>query len=136
MPELAPGELIGLADAIVAEADPGEELEVYAAWGRSTTVRAYEGDVEAFTSAESFGVGIRVIRDHRQGFAHATVRELPLLRDVLEEARDNARYGEPDDHHVLARPDGLAPVDLDLWRDQLASTPEREKIDLALELER
>ena len=136
MPELDPGELIGLSDAVVGRADPGEELEVYAAWGRSTTVRAYEGEVEAFTSAESFGVGIRVIRDHRQGFAHATVRELPLLQDVLEEARDNARYSEPDDHHLLARPDGRAAADLDLWHDHLAATPEREKIDLALELER
>lgn len=136
MPELAPGELIGLADALVAEAGPTEEVEVYAAWGRSTTVRAYDGDIEAFTSAESFGVGVRVIREHRQGFAHATVRDLPSLRDVLDEARDNARFSEPDDHHVLARPDGVAAAGLDLWHDGLAATPEGAKIDLALELER
>ena len=136
MPELARGELIELADAIVGEAEAGEELEVYAAWGRSTTVRAYEGAVEAFTSAESFGVGVRVIRDHRQGFAHATVRDLPSLLEVLGEARDNARFGEPDDHHVLAHPDNVDPVSLDLWHDEVATTPEGEKIDLAIELER
>ena len=135
MPELARGELIGLADAVVGEAETGEELEVYAAWGRSTTVRAYEGAVEAFTSAESFGVGVRVIRGHRQGFAHATVRDVPSLLDVLAEARDNARFSEPDEHHVLARPDGVAPASLDLWHDEVATTPESEKIDLAIELE-
>ncbi len=135
MPELARGELMGLAEAVVGEAESGEELEVYAAWGRSTTVRAYEGAVEAFTSAESFGVGVRVLREHRQGFAHATVREVPPLLEVLAEARDNARFSEPDEHHVLARPDGVAPASLDLWHDEVATTPESEKIDLAIELE-
>ena len=137
MPELAPGELIGLADAIVGRGRPGEELEVYAAWGRSTTVRAYEGEVEAFTSAESFGVGVRVIRDHRQGSPTRPCATCPSLRRrprggarqrPLRRARRPSRAGS-------TRRSSLAAA-LDLWHDQFAATPESEKIDLAIELER
>ena len=64
--------------------------------------KAYDGEVESFTSAESFGVGIRVIRDGRQGFASAgTLRRRRSSSDTLAEARDNAtlrrarRVGRP-----------------------------------------
>ena len=36
-----------------------------------TDVRVYEGEVEHFVSAQSEGIGIRVIRDGRTGFAYA-----------------------------------------------------------------
>ncbi len=38
---------------------------------RHTEVRVYEGEVESLSSAESQGVGVRVVVDHRQGFAYA-----------------------------------------------------------------
>ena len=63
-------DLPALAEAIAARAESGEQIEAYVARGSSTSVRAYEGEVEDFTSAASAGVGIRVVRDHRQGFAH------------------------------------------------------------------
>ncbi len=127
---------MALADTVVSDAGQGEELEVFVAWGRSTSVRAYEGQVEAFTSAESFGIGVRIISDHRQGFAHTTAREPEALGDVVAEARDNACYGEPDEHHVLARPDGVDPVPLDLWHEEIAAIDDGTRIDLALDLER
>ena len=51
----------------------------------STTVKAYDGEVESLTSADSSGAGVRVIRDGRQGFAHCG----SLDPDVL--ARDARR---------------------------------------------
>ena len=36
-----------------------------------TDIRVYEGEVEHFVSAQSEGIGIRVIRDGRTGFAYA-----------------------------------------------------------------
>ena len=38
---------------------------------RDTEVRVYEGEVESLSSAESQGVGVRVVVDGRQGFAYA-----------------------------------------------------------------
>ena len=63
-----------------------------------TDIRIYEGEVEHFVAAQTEGVGIRVIRDGRTGFAYAgvldesavqggdvadfTAKTLPLLRQL------------------------------------------------------
>lgn len=129
-------ELQALADRIVAFAQPGEEVEVYVARGVSMSVKAYQGEVEALTSAESTGVGIRVIRDHRQGFAHAGTLDPDVIREVLADARDNATFGEPDEFFTLASTDGVAPVPQDLWSEDLIAFPTDQKVDMALALER
>lgn len=133
-------ELDVLAADLVARALPGEHLEVAVGRGRSTTVKAYDGDIESFTSAESFGVGIRVLIERdgglAQGFAHAGSFEADVLAETLQDARDNARFAEADPWAGLAQPDGVAAVEQDLWRDELASFAPERKIELALELER
>lgn len=129
-------ELLDLATRIAGAADDGEELEVFVGRGRSTTVRAYGGDVESFTSAESFGIGVRVVRDHRVGFASAGTLDEAVVVEVLADARDNARYAERDEWAGVASPDGVEPVPIDLWRPALAELPAAAKVDLALELER
>jgi PmbA protein len=129
-------ELIELARRIAGRAEPGEEVEAYVARSTSLSVKAYEGDVESFTSAESFGVGVRVIRDHRQGFASAGTFDEAVVLDTVAEARDNARYAEPDEFVGLVVPDGVEAPELDLWRDDLAATPTEAKVDLVRALER
>ncbi|MEE9415495.1 MAG: DNA gyrase modulator, partial [Acidimicrobiales bacterium] len=64
-------DLLDLADKVLALAKDSEQLEVVAARSRDTEIRIYEGDIESLTAAESQGVGIRVIADHKQGFAYA-----------------------------------------------------------------
>lgn len=136
MTEVATGtDLADLVDRVVGWADDDEQLEAYAVQGRDTEIRAYQGEVESFTSAASAGVGIRVIRDGRQGFAYAGSLELDVIADTLGEARDNAAFATPEDWVGLVEPDGVAPVELDLWSDSLAEVPDDRKIDLALELE-
>jgi hypothetical protein len=39
-------ELLALARATLDAAKPGEAVEAYAAWGRETEVKVYEGEVE------------------------------------------------------------------------------------------
>ncbi len=103
---------------------------------RSTAVKVYGGEVEAFTSAESFAVGVRVISGHRQGFASAGSLDAEVVAETLAEARDNVAFGEPDEFYGLADPDGVAAVDHDHWRDAIVSLSADSKIASALELER
>ncbi|MEM8904173.1 MAG: TldD/PmbA family protein [Actinomycetota bacterium] len=128
-------ELLELADRVVGWADDGEELEAYVVRGRDTEVRAYEGEVEAFTSAESAGLGIRVIRDGRQGFAYAGTLDVDVLESTLADARDNATFATPEDWVALVGPDGVDAADVDLWSDALAGVADDRKIAMALELE-
>lgn len=133
-------ELLATAEALVAQALPGEQVEVYVARGHDTEVRAYDGEVESLSSATSAGVGIRVLLDgeagRRVGFAWAGSLEEDLAASVLADARDNAAYATPDPDVALAVPDGVAPAELDLWDPAFASTPTDRKVELALALER
>ena len=129
-------DLTELAARVAAQARPGEQVEAYVARGTTTQVKAYEGEVESLTSASSSGIGIRVVVDHRQGFAHAGSFDESVVAETLADARDNARFGEQDEWFGLAEPDGVPPVEQDLWREALAETDTAAKVELAIALER
>ncbi|MGH9115758.1 MAG: TldD/PmbA family protein [Acidimicrobiales bacterium] len=96
----------------------------------------FEGDVESLSSAESAGIGVRVVSGSRQGFAYAGSLDPGVVAETVDEARDNATFASADDHVGLAEPDGVPPARLDLWRPDLASFPTDQKVARALELER
>ncbi|MEZ5341888.1 MAG: DNA gyrase modulator [Acidimicrobiales bacterium] len=125
---MSPDELLKLASRIVADAKPGEELEVAVSQGTSTTVRVFDGAVESFTAAESSGIGIRVLQDGREGFASAGSFDESVIRQTLADARDNATFAERDEFAGVAQPDGVEAVDIDLWRDELLATSTEDKI--------
>jgi PmbA protein len=135
-------DLLELATSVVDRARPGEGMEVYVTRGTETEVRAYEGEVESLTSADSSGVGIRVVVEDdagegsRVGFAWAGSLDPDVIEAARGDARDNARFATPDPYVVLAAPDGVEAVELDLWDDGVASTPMEKKVALAIELER
>ncbi len=129
-------DLLKLATGIAGQAGTGEHIEAYVARATDTAVRVYEGEVEHFTSAQSEGIGIRVVRDGRIGFAYAGTLEPDAVAEVLAEARDNVTFGTPDEWAGLAEPDGVAVVEQDLWRDELLAMSTADKITLAKELER
>jgi PmbA protein len=129
-------ELIELARSLVARATAGEELEAYVARGRETSIRVFENDIESLSSAESAGLGVRVVCGGRVGFAWVSALDEASAAEALTEARDNARFATVDEHAGLAVPDGVEPAELDLWREDLVSTPTEAKVDLALEVER
>src|SRR3954454_16416725 len=129
--------LLDLAVRIAGWAREGEQVEAYAARSHDTTVRALDGGVESLSSADAEGVGIRVITDHRQGFAWAGSLDPEVIEETLADARDNATFATPDEFVGLAEPDGVpAATDLDLWRGSLASFPADGKVEMALDLER
>ncbi len=117
----------------------GEQVEAYVVRTRETDVEVFDGEVESLTTASVEGVGIRVIAGQRQGLAWAGSLDADVIDETLQEARDNAGFGEPDEWYGLASPadvNGVAAPALDLWRDELASVPTDEKVRIALELER
>jgi PmbA protein len=130
-----PEELVAIADRVAGWARTGEEVEVYVARGDETEIRAYAGEVESLTAATSAGIGIRVVVDHRLGFAWAGSLDPSVLEETLAEARDNAEFATADEHVQLAVPDGVAAVPVDLWDEGLASVPTTRKVELALALE-
>jgi PmbA protein len=128
-------ELTAVAERVAGWARSGEDVEVYVARGDETEVRAYDGEVESLTSATSAGIGVRVVVDHRLGFAWAGSLDEAVLAETLDEARDNAAFATRDEHVGLAVPDGVAAVPVDLWDDGLATVPTSAKVEAVLALE-
>lgn len=128
--------LLEIAERVVGWARAREAVEAFVVQGRETEIRAYDGDVESLTSAETQGIGVRVVQEGRQGFAYAGTLESDVLATVLDEARDNSRFATPDEFAGVAEPDGVAPAVLDLHRDELAGFATDDKVALAIDLER
>jgi PmbA protein len=129
-------ELQELADRVVAQAGAGEQVEAFVSRDTETDIRVYEGEVEHFVSAQSEGIGIRVIRDGRTGFAYAGTLDPAAIAEVLAEARDNVDFGTHDEWAGLAEPDGVDVVPQELWSERLAGYSTADKITLTKELER
>jgi PmbA protein len=129
-------DLLGIADRVVDQARRGEQIEAFVSRGGETEIRVYEGDVEHFVSAQSEGIGIRVIHEGRTGFAYAGTLDEGAIAEVLAQARDNVQFGTVDEWVALAEPDGVGVTEQPLWNDELAAFPTDRKIDLAKELEK
>ncbi len=124
-----------LARRIVGSAVEGEQVEVCVGRSVRTEVRVHGGEVESLTLAETAGVGVRLIRDAREGVAHAGTFDLDVVDTLLAEARDNATFAQPDDRVGLAVDDRVDRVAIDPWSAEVEATPVEAKIGLALQLE-
>ena len=100
-------DLAAIAASVAARATGAEQIDVMVGHGRSTSVKAFGGEIESFTSAESYAIGIRVIAGGRQGFASAGSLDPAVIAETLAEARDNVPFGEVDEFYGLADPDGV-----------------------------
>ena len=128
-------ELLRIAERVAEQANSGEQVEAFVSQGSSTEVKAYDGEVESFTSATSAGIGIRVIQDGRVGFAHAGSLDEDVVAETLAEARDNRAFAEPDEWVSLSEPDGGTPIVHDHWDDGVATMPTADKVQMAIDLE-
>ena len=124
---------------VAATRRAGEQIEAYAVRSRDVDVKVFDGEVESLAVAEIEGVGIRVIVDHRQGYAWAGSLDPEVVAETLAEARDNAALRRA--RRVRTRSPtpadfaGVTPPTLDLWRDDVLAVHTADKVALALELD-
>jgi len=131
-------DLLELARRVAGEARAGEHVEAYVARSRETEVKVFGGQVESLSSAETAGVGVRVLVDGRTGYAWAGTLDPKAVAEAVAEARDNSGFGEPDPDAGLATPEDVAtagPARLDLWRPELLAVSADDKVGFALEVE-
>ena len=127
-------ELDAIVERLAGEAAGGEGVEAYAELSTETQVNAFQGEVERLTSASSSGVGVRVVRDGRLGYAYTADLSDEGLRECLAEARANLEVSSEDPGNVLPERGGHEALDGIFDPRQAAAAPER-KVALALDLE-
>jgi PmbA protein len=127
-------ELDAIVERLAGEAAGGEGVEAYAELSTETQVNAFQGEVERLTSASSSGVGVRVVRDGRLGYAFTADLSDQGLRECLAEARANLEVSSEDPGNVLPERGEHQELDGIFDPRQAAAAPER-KVALALDLE-
>jgi PmbA protein len=128
-------DLQDLCRVAVEAAAKGEQLEAYAEWGRTTNVQVYNAEVESLTSAEARGLGVRIVTEGRVGYAYSADPDAAEIKEVVEQARTNARLGTPDENNVLPDPQTVEPLS-GIYLPEIDEMAAPEKVRLALELER
>jgi PmbA protein len=128
-------DLAQLCRAAIATAGDGEDAEAYAGWNRKTEVRARGGEVEALTSSESRGVGVRLLAGGRLGYAWAADPSTQEAEELLDAARASARHSTVDEANVLPSAARAEPLP-GLYRPAVSELPSERKVALAIELER
>lgn len=123
-----------LCRAAVEAAEAGEAVEAYAEESRRTEASALRGEVEGLEFSESRGVGVRVIREARLGYAWAADPDADDIREIVRRARENSALAAADEHNVLPEPASWTPIP-ELFREASAAVPTEEKTRLALALE-
>ena len=94
------------------------------------SVGVLEDEVDDYTVSSSFGLGIRVQKDGRNGYAYTEAMDDP--EGFVEEAIDNAETVKSEDIHPMAEPAEYP--EIQKKTDALKDMDESEKIELCKQL--
>jgi PmbA protein len=113
-----------------------DEAEVYLSSIKHLEIDVLDQEVEAIKEIRDQGIGIRIIKNKKLGFAYTSDFDRDVLKDTIEEAVGNARSSEADEFNSLPiNPTTHQPINLDLFDEKTAKVPIKEKIALALKAE-
>jgi len=117
----------------------GEEAEVYIKTFRAIHFDVSGQKLENFNTPYSSGIGLRIFSKNRMGFAYTTGVDQESIERLIEQAKDNALNGAPDECNSLPQVtrQGKSNNFLyeDLFDEDLARIPVGTKIDKIREME-
>jgi len=120
---------------LVKETCKGYEYELYLLRRKKLNISTENGNLEKVTTAEDYGLGIRLLKDKRIGFTYTTELEDKALRKLLEELKEITQLSPPDEGNGFCERKGEsninAPYDV-----KATNIPLEEKIDFVINFER
>jgi len=111
-----------------------ESAEVFLQTGRQLSIEVRNGELETVQESSSHGVGFRVFREGKMGFAHSNDLSDTSLDDAIGSAVEFAQHMTADEHNVLPGGSGVTQVE-GLYDASLASVSMDEKVALITETE-
>ncbi|NLC06753.1 MAG: TldD/PmbA family protein [Syntrophomonadaceae bacterium] len=109
--------------------------EVFFINSKVLTIEVREQTVENLKLAEERGLGLRVFRDGRMGFAYSADLSPEAVEEVIQAALANSRQTTVDEGNCLPSPVASYP-ELDLYDPRIRQAEVESKIELAKEVER
>ena len=105
-----------------------QHYEIYLAQVDSTSIEVKNQQIECFTTAESRGLGLRVLKDNRLGFSYATECTEEACEKVVERALTSASHASPDPCNGFPAMTGPLP-NLNLFDNAGYAEPKDAKIE-------
>ncbi|NPA40906.1 MAG: TldD/PmbA family protein [Aquificae bacterium] len=103
---------------------PGFEYELFFQRTRKTKIDVSDENLENLSRSEEVGVGIRVLKDKRIGFAYATNPSQENVEDIVKKAMEMCELQNPDPGNAFLEK---------LEKSSVQSTYDREGVNLPLE---
>lgn len=127
---------LGLAQEIVKEVSrKGVEAEALIMAGQTTMIQVNKGQVEQLSQATPKGLGVRVIKGGRMGYAYTSDLSPEGVEETWREALALGESADPDEYRSLPEVQHIEEGDLALYDPALITVPMEEKIVLAKEVE-
>ena len=111
-----------------------DAAEVLLETSRRLSMEVRNGEVETVQESSSHGVGFRVFKDGKMGFAHSNDLSDESLNDAIASAITFSRYMTADEHNVLPSDTGTTEVE-GLFDPQIAVMSMDSKIAMITETE-
>ena len=115
--------------------DKTDDIEILLSAGNSFSVKINEQNVESFNYSDSKGIGVRVIKDGKVGYAYTEKFEEETFKRIVDEAIENAKYTEDDDVVILGNyPENTNSPNV--YSEALDKIDVLDKMELAKDLEK
>ena len=124
-------------DALFAEAKAYgfSDWEIYHTAGNSFSVKVFDGEITEYKNTDSVGLSFRGTYNGRMGYAFTEKLDPEIIPRLVKNAADNAGVIEGDEIEKLYPGDMVYP-EINSYNPALKNVSAKEKIDLALALEK
>ncbi len=112
----------------------GVEAEAFLMQAKELSIEIVEGRVETLKQAEETGLGIRVIKDGRTGFAFTSDLSDKAVKNAVQDAISISVFTTQDEYQIL--PEKAVYPDIQLFDQDTAAMSLEEKIEIARSVER
>ena len=121
-----------LAESVIEQAKKeGFESEAYINHGSQTQINVDRGEVEKLSHAGSKGIGIRVVREGKMGYAYTSDFSPASIQKTTQNAMTLAEISDSDEYRHLPEPEPIPDEDLEMFDSKLDALSMDDKINFA-----
>lgn len=126
-----------LAEQVVGKAQNlgADQAEAFLIKSKDLTIDVSNGEIETLKLAEDRGLGLRVFRGGRIGFAYTSDLQAAAVDEIIRQALANSDKTSFDEFNYMPKPGG-AYAELNLFDPEISKIPVDKKINIAKNIEK